>query len=372
MKHTIKTFFTLALALALFGVTACKGPSDNNSDGTDEGVRSWTSELTLSSDKLGIKVKAITADGTPVTVEGCTETELKSGIETDLNANGTTVKLTGKITELSCGSNKLTGLNVQGGVNALTTLRCNDNKLAALDMHGCTDLTGLSCDGNEQLTSLNVQGCTALKSLSCQNNGLSSLDMHGCTALTGLSCDGNKQLTSLNVQGCTALTGLSCQNNGLSSLDVHGCTALGSLRCDENKLTSLNVQGCTVLSWLGCAGNQLETLNVQSCTALSMLSCAKNELTSLNVQGCTSLGFLDCYGNKLDAAAFTKILNALPVHAGGQCTLYTEQTGVTEGNCKDFTSATAPADLKAAFTKAKTEKKWTMKKYNASGNSVEI
>ena len=350
MKHTIKTFFTLALALALFGMTACKGPSDNNSDGTDEGVRSWTAELTLSSDKLGIKVKAITDDGTPVTVEGCTETELKSGIETDLNANGTTVKLTGKITELSCGSNKLTGLNVQGGVNALTTLRCNDNKLAALNVHGCTALTGLSCDGNEQLTSLNVQGCTALTSLSCQNNGLSSLDVHDCTALTNLSC----------------------QNNGLSSLDVHGCTALGTLRCDENKLTSLNVQGCTALSWLGCAGNTLETLNVEGCTALSMLSCAKNKLTSLNVQGCTSLGFLDCYGNKLDAAAFTKILNALPVHAGGQCTLYTEQTGVTEGNCKDFTSATTPANLKAAFTKAKTEKKWTMKKYNGSGDSVEI
>mgnify|MGYP000974929466 FL=1 len=207
MKHTIKTFFTLALALALFGMTACKGPSDNNSDGTDEGVRSWTAELTLSSDKLGIKVTVTTDDGTPVTVEGCTETELKSGIGTDLNANGTTVKLTGKITELSCGSNKLTGLNVQGGKTALKDLRCNDNKLAALDMHGCT-------------------------------------------ALTGLSCDGNEQLTSLNVQGCTALTSLSCQNNGLSSLDVHGCTALGSLRCDENKLTSLNVQGCTALFWL--------------------------------------------------------------------------------------------------------------------------
>ena len=329
MKHTIKTFFTFALALALFGITACKGPSDNNSGGTDEGVRPWTAELTLSSDTLGIKVTVTTDDGTPVTVEGCTETELKSGIETDLNANGTRVKLTGKITGLSCGSNKLTGLNVQGGETALKDLRCDDNKLAALDVHGCT-------------------------------------------ALTGLSCDGNKQLTSLNVQGCTALTNLSCENNGLSSLDVHGCTALGSLRCDENKLTSLNVQGCTVLSRLGCAGNQLETLNVESCTALSMLSCAKNKLTSLNVQGCTSLGKLDCYDNKLNAAAFTKILNALPVHEGGQCTLYTEESGVTEGNCKDFTSATAPANLKAAFTKAKTEKKWTMKKYNGSGDSVEI
>jgi len=371
MKHTIKTFFTFALALALFGITACKGPSDNNSDGTDEGVRPWTAELTLSSDTLGIKVTVTTDDGTPVTVEGCTETELKSGTATDLHANGTRVKLTGKITGLSCGSNKLTGLNVQGGETALKDLRCDDNKLAALDVHGCTALTGLSCQNNG-LSSLDVHGCTALKDLRCGENKLTSLNVQGCTALTGLSCDGNKQLTSLNIQGCTALTGLSCQNNGLSSLDVHGCTALGSLRCDENKLTSLNVQGCTVLSWLGCAGNQLETLNVQSCTALSMLSCAKNKLTSLNVQGCTSLGKLDCYDNKLNAAAFTKILNALPVHAGGQCTLYTEESGVTEGNCKDFTSATAPADLKTAFSKAKAEKKWKMYKRNAAELQEEI
>ena len=96
------------------------------------------------------------------------------------------------------------------------------------------------------------------------------------------------------------------------------------------------------------------------------------QLTSLNIQGCTVLGYLDCYGNKLDTAALTKILNDLPVYEGGLCTLYTEQTDVTEDNSKDFTSTTAPADLKAAFTKAKTEKKWTMKKYNASGNSVEI
>ena len=103
-----------------------------------------------------------------------------------------------------------------------------------------------------------------------------------------------------------------------------------------------------------------------------MLSCAKNKLTSLNVQGCTSLGKLDCYDNKLNAAAFTKILNALPVHAGGQCTLYTEESGVTEGNCKDFTSATAPADLKTAFSKAKAEKEWKMYKRNATKQQEEI
>ena len=242
MKHTIKTFFTLALVLALFGMTACKGPSDNNSDGTDEGVRPWTAELTLSSDKLGIKVTVTTDDGTPVTVEGCTETELKSGTETDLNANGTTVKLTGKITALSCSNNKLTGLNVRSGL-------------------------------------------TALRSLSCDKNELASLDVQGCTVLYNLSCDSNK-LPSLNVQGCTALKGV------------------------------------------------------------------------------------DCLSNKLDAQAFTKLFGDLPARTGyAYCYLYTDEKGVSEGNCKDFTNS---PDLKAAFEKAKDEKKWTMYKIDTDKSMVEI
>ena len=50
------------------------------------------------------------------------------------------------------------------------------------------------------------------------------------------------------------------------------------------------------------------------------------------------------------------------------CYLYTEKTGVPEGNLKDFS---APSELKAAFDNAKA-KKWTMYKYDASGNPVEI
>ena len=74
-------------------------------------------ELTLSPDKLTIKVKATTADGTTVKVEGCTETELTSGTQTELNAKGRTVIFKGKITKLEVGgrnsidSNKLIALN---------------------------------------------------------------------------------------------------------------------------------------------------------------------------------------------------------------------------------------------------------------------
>ena len=172
--------------------------------------------------------------------------------------------------------------------------------------------------------------------------------------ITKLYCNGtydNKQsLTALNVQGLTSLQGLICWDNQLTELNVQGLTSLQELNCNENQLTALNVQGLTSLRWL---------------------SCSENQLTELNVQGLTSLQGLDCYGNQIKAQAMTALLNALPSRTAGDdawATLYTEKTGITEGNCKDFTQ---PEDLKKAFDGAK-KRKWELKKYNASGIFVEI
>ena len=283
--------------------------------------------LILSPDKLDISVKAVTSDGSAVAVEGCTETELTSGIYTVLHAKGTKVILKGSITKLSCGYNWLTALNVQG-LTALQELCC----------------------GNNQLTELNVQGLTALKVLYCYSN----------------------QLTELNVQGLTALIGLYCNSNRLTELNVQGLTALKVLYCYNNQLTALNVQGLTALKELYCGSNQLTALNVQGLTALKWLYCYNNQLTALNVQGLTALERLDCYGNRLTADAFKKLFDDLPVRAEGnnaKCILYIEQTGVTEGNHTDFT---APPDLAAAFNNAKTVKKWKMYKWNGSWPGVEI
>ena len=97
-----------------------------------------------------------------------------------------------------------------------------------------------------------------------------------------------------------------------------------------------------------------------------------DQLTALNVQGCTALKMLACDGNRLNADAFKKLFDDLPQRDAGDnagCILYTEQTGVTEGNHKDFT---APADLAAAFNNAKTVKKWKMYKRNINGHGEEI
>ena len=346
--------------------------------------------LILSPNKLDIRVKAVTSDGSAVAVEGCTETSLASGAQTVLRAKGTRVILKGNIIELYCGVNKLTELNVQGltalqklvcnecpltsldvqDCTALKELYCYDNQLTALNVQGCTALQGLYCWGN-RLTELNVQGLTALQELYCNRNQLTELKVQGLTALQKLYCDRN-QLTELKVQGLTALKGLSCWGNQLTALNVQGLTALQELKCYNNQLTALNVQGCTALKTLYCYNNQLTALNVQGLTALNGLGCERNRLTELNVQGLTALQGLECYGNKLNADAFKKLFDDLPQITSsyvGFCVLYTEESGVSEGNHTDFT---APPDLADAFNNAKNNKKWKMYKRDGSGSWVEI
>ena len=266
--------------------------------------------LILSPDHLTIKVEAMTEDGSDIAVEGCEETTLKSNAWTELHARGTTVILKGKITEL--------------------------------------DVSG-TYENKQTLTALNVQGLTSLQKLYCYHN----------------------QLTELNVQGLTSLIRLECYYNQLTELNVQGLTSLKVLECYSNQLTELNVQGLTALQKLSCWSNQLPELNVQGLTALQKLYCSYNQLTELNVQGRASLKELDCYRNKLNAQAMTELLNALPARTAGddaEATLYTEKTGVTEGNCKDYTQ---PAELKAAFEDAKS-RKWQLMKVDASGNWEDI
>ena len=136
--------------------------------------------LILSPHKLTIKVKAVTEDGSDITVEGCTKTTLANNTQTVLHATGTKVILKGKITELNFNSvydhnQSITALNVQG-LTSLKLLACYSSELTALNVQGLTSLQVLYCPEN-QLTALNVQGLTSLKMLGCFSNKLNAQAM---------------------------------------------------------------------------------------------------------------------------------------------------------------------------------------------------
>ena len=312
--------------------------------------------LTLEAGKNTVKMKAKTADGSAIKVEGCTVTELANDTETTLTAKvaGTQIALIGELTELNC----------RGSEDA------NNRSLVALDVSGCTALQKLDCAKN-QLTALNVQGLTALQELNCRYNKIAELDVQGLTKLEKLYCQGNP-LKALNVSGLTALQELQCNDtNQLETLNVQGLTALQELSCGSNQLKTLNVQGLTALQKLFCENNQLTTLNVQGLTALQELYCENNQLTTLNVQGCTALKSLLCFKNKLNADAFIKIFNDLPIREASdnaEAILYAEDEDLIEDNCTDFTQ---PEDLKKAFDGAKA-KHWKLQKADGFGLGTDI
>ena len=213
------------------------------------------------------------------------------------------------LTNLVCYGNRLTSLNVSQNT-ALTTLACYGNQLTSLNVSQNTALTTLACYGN-QLTSLDVSKNTALTELYCYNNQLTSLDVSKNTALTKLGCDIN-QLTSLNVSRNTALTNLSCWGNQLTSLDLSKHTALATLRCDDNQLSLLDVSKNAALTLLSCSGNQLTSLDVSKNTTLESLSCEDNQLTSLDVSKNTKLTMLSCYRNQIKGKEMDALVVSLP------------------------------------------------------------
>ena len=272
--------------------------------------------LGISPHEKEITVTAVTADDSPVQVEGCTVTELPSDEETILTATGTKVVLKGNITELDCSSNELTALDVRG-LTALQTLYCDNNLLTSIDLHGLT----------------------ALQELYCNDNEIASLDVRGLTALQALYCDNNR-LTSLDVQGLTALQELDCSSNAIASIDVRGLTGLRMLYCENNRLTSLDVQGLT---------------------ALQKLVCSDNQLTALNVQGLPALQALVFQHNRLEEDALIRILNSLPdrkTDEEAEAVFYTEEDSRNEGNYTDWKSSIG---LQAAIKTARA-KNWTLYK----------
>ncbi|QOG02972.1 LamG-like jellyroll fold domain-containing protein [Flavobacterium sp. MDT1-60] len=199
------------------------------------------------------------------------------------------------LTDLYCGQNSLTTLNVSKNT-ALTTLDCNNNKITSLDVSNNIALLNLSCYSN-QLTALDVKVNTALTKLDSGSNKYTALDVSSNTALTFLGCN-TSQLTSLDVSKNTALNLLDCRENKLTQLDVSKINTLTELYCQSNQLTNLDISKNKALEFLNCSKNQLTTLDVSVNTALVGLYSNSNQLTNLNLKNANNVKF--AYLNLID------------------------------------------------------------------------
>jgi alpha-tubulin suppressor-like RCC1 family protein len=200
------------------------------------------------------------------------------------------------LTELNCGDNLLTSINVTQNT-ALVELAVDYNQLPIIDISQNTLLVDFNCDNN-LLTNLNISQNILLEQLRCQNNLLLNLNTTSNTALIELFC-GYNQLTNLNIVTNTALTDFQCNDNQLTNIDVSTNIALVQLVVDNNQLTTLNTSANTTLEVLYCNYNLITALDVSQNLVLETLYCTFNQITELDISVNTALYKLYCYNNLL-------------------------------------------------------------------------
>ena len=125
---------------------------------------------------------------------------------------------------------------------ALNQTERNAVKEIRISNSGCTSLQGLKyfskltdlfC-GDNNLTELDVSENPELGRLICYNNSLTSLNLNKNTKLRSLNCNNNK-LTVLDLRENKSLSWLRCKNNCLTSLDLRNNPQIGDLQVGSQR-----------------------------------------------------------------------------------------------------------------------------------------
>ena len=125
---------------------------------------------------------------------------------------------------------------------ALNQTERNAVKEIEISNSGCTSLQGLKyfskltdllC-GDNNLTELDVSENPELGRLICYNNSLTSLNLNKNTKLRSLNCNNNK-LTVLDLRENKSLSWLRCKNNCLTSLDLRTNPQIGDLQVGSQR-----------------------------------------------------------------------------------------------------------------------------------------
>ena len=118
--------------------------------------------------------------------------------------------------------------------NAVKEIRINNSGCTSLQgLKYFSKLTDLLC-GDNNLTELDVSENPELGRLICYNNSLTSLNLNKNTKLRSLNCNNNK-LTVLDLRENKSLSWLRCKNNCLTSLDLRTNPQIGDLQVGSQR-----------------------------------------------------------------------------------------------------------------------------------------
>ena len=177
--------------------------------------------------------------------------------------------------------------------NFVTT--SNINWIQTLDVgnEGISDLTGiedfislteLDCGGN-YLTSLNISTLTALTYLDCKQNNLYDIDLSNNLNLTFLDISSNNSLGDIDLTNNINLGNLRVPSCGLSEIDLSSLINLFAFSGPSNGFQYIDVSNNTNLENLSLSHNPLKSLNVSNNIMLTNLQLHQsNYLQCLNLK----------------------------------------------------------------------------------------
>jgi hypothetical protein len=203
-----------------------------------------------------------------------------------------------ELDKLDIYGNELASLTLPTG-GTLSELYCGNNQLTALDLSGQTGLTALDCTGNYLNVEAMEADLTALEAGGVLLNyapqkipgdaAYHQADLAALQTILGGSASWDLTTSPDTWAGVTwekqgvsyRVTALDIAGSGFSgALDVSSLTALTVLNCSSNQLSVLDASGCIRLTWLNCSDNLLTSVILSPGAPLATFVCNNNYLGS--------------------------------------------------------------------------------------------
>ena len=231
---------------------------------------------------------------------------------------GQTIKVYGKLKELSCNEQELTGVKLEeqaelrklelngnqlsyytinlGDAYGLKMLYLSNNNIEMLNLRDFSQLEYVELHNNSELTTVAFADENPnMKGITLYNTDLVHFyDNYNFPSLTSLDLS-NTSLwdVTFTPEHYPVLSTLKLNDNALSALDVSGLTALTELAVNNTNLTELNVAANTKLTSLSAKGVKgLKKLNLTNNTLMRSLNVASTGIQELDVRHMSELGSL--------------------------------------------------------------------------------
>jgi Leucine-rich repeat (LRR) protein len=209
-----------------------------------------------------------------------------------------------ELTDLSCGSNDISNLDLSKNTK-LRNLSCYSNTLVSLDLSKNTALISINCSNNK-LTSLNIKNGnnSSFNTLSFNDNihltcivvdDVAYANTNWATKKDVIAFYTTEQCSSITILPSASfedkLIALAIDTDGKNGYVLNSSIAsVTTLNISNSSLTDLTgIEGFTSLKTLNCSNNLLKRINLSKNTALTIFDCSNNaDLTCIQVENVTT------------------------------------------------------------------------------------